>query len=87
MSVAIALFSFYRVLFNKTVDKLCSKLEELDGIVATSVADQVAQAYVQPSAAIDHLMGAIVTSSSPVDDVNIITLLTDIFSCTVIGVC
>lgn len=59
----------YRAQFDDTVEKLCAKLEELDKLVANSVADQVADVYVAPSVPIDDLVKGAVTSSSPVEEV------------------
>jgi hypothetical protein len=52
--------------FHDAVDQLCSKLEELDVVVAESVAHQIAETFVSPSAAIDTFVDKV--SSSQVDD-------------------
>lgn len=51
------------------MDELCLNLQELDKTVANSVADQVAEAFVEPSTAINQLVEAAVGgSSSPIDE-------------------
>lgn len=51
------------------MDDLCFKLQELDKTVANSVADQVAETFVEPSAPINQLVeAAIGGSSSPIDE-------------------
>lgn len=62
-------FLLSRAIFNRTVDDLCFKLQELDKTVANSVADQVAETFVEPSAPINQLVEAAVGgSSSPIDE-------------------
>lgn len=61
----------FRSQFDETVEVLCSKLEELDKMVANSVADQVADVYATPVAPIEDLVKGAVTSSSPVDEYDV----------------
>ena len=57
---------FYdRATFNKTAEDLCLKLLELDKVVAQSVADQVAETFVDPSSAINNLISAAVAPPPP----------------------
>ena len=57
---------FYdRATFNKTANDLCLKLLELDKVVAQSVADQVAETFVDPSSAINNLISAAVAPPPP----------------------
>ncbi len=55
----------YRDQFNLTADLLCSKLLELDKLVAQSVADQFAEIFVDTSAPIKELIQAVVSIPSP----------------------
>ena len=54
-----------RATFNKTAEDLCLKLLELDKVVAQSVADQVAETFVDPSSAINNLISAAVAPPPP----------------------
>ncbi len=53
----------YRDIFDHTADVLCNKFIELDRVVAQSVADQVAETFIDTSAAIKELIKAVAPPS------------------------
>jgi len=55
----------YKATFDATAKQLSERLVELDRWVADSVVDQVTEAFVEPSAAVDHLVEAAMSPHGP----------------------